>query len=247
MDDYSGEIAIVTGGTRGIGRAVSATLTAGNATVVAVYRSDRAAADRTADELAQHAGSFHTRAVDVSDPDAVEAVVEGTVEDHGLPTMLVNSAGIVANGPLVRTVDTDWAAVLETNLTGAFNCLRAVGRRMLAGDGGSVVNVSSVAGMRGWPGQANYAASKAGLAGLTRSAARELGPRGIRVNAVAPGYVGTDLLDSSTADPADDTDRIPLGRTGDPEEIADSIAYLLGEEASYVNGVVLRVDGGLLA
>lgn len=241
MEEFNGAVAVVTGGTRGIGRAVSAALVEAGATVIAAYHRDESAADRAAATLADSPGVFDTRRVDVTDPERVETVVAAVTDAHDTPTMLVNNAAVMETAPLFRTADADWEAALDTNLTGAFNCLRAVGRRMLAADGGAVVNVSSVAALAGWPGQAAYAASKAGLEGLTRSAARELGGRGIRVNAVAPGYVDTDLLDDV------DADRIPVSRAGAPEEVADTVAFLLGDRASYVNGAVLRVDGGLLA
>ncbi len=262
--DLTGEVAVVTGGTRGIGRAVAERVAAAGATTVATYHADGDAAAETEGALAEVAdGDAETavRKFDVGDSEAVDAAFRALREAHGPPTVLVNNAGVMHNGPLVRMSDEQWAEVIRTNLTGAFHCTRAALRGMLAGNGGAIVNVASVAAERGWAGQANYAASKAGLLGLTRSAAREYGDRGVRVNAVCPGYVDTGIYDDLAETDADDGDgtardgnrevndleRVPQGRAADPGEVADAIVYLASDAAAYVNGSVLRVDGGRLA
>lgn len=246
--DLRDEVAVVTGGTRGIGRAVAGRLAAAGATTVATYHDDEAAAEATADELSAADAPTAVRRFDVGDADAVRDAFEVLHERFGVPTVLVNNAGIMRNGPLVRLDDEDWAAVLRTNLTGAFNCTRTAARWMLRADGGAIVNVSSVAALRGWPGQANYAASKAGLLGLTRSAARELGGRDVRVNAVCPGYVRTDLYEEfADGTETPDPEGVPQERAADPGEVADAVVFLASDAASYINGAALRIDGGRLA
>ena len=246
--ELSGEIAMVTGGTRGIGRAVARRLAAAGATTIATYRRDEEAAARTDELLGAYDARTATEQFDVGDREAVTTAFRTVREEYGTPTILVNNAGVIRNVLLVRMDEADWNDVIRTNLTGAFHCMQAAIRGMLQEDGGAVVNVSSIAGQRGWPGQANYAASKAGLLGLTRSAAREYGDRGIRVNAVCPGYVETELGEESVdASGSSAVDRIPQGRLADPDEVAATIVFLASDAASYVNGAVLRVDGGRLS
>ncbi|MFA9415002.1 3-oxoacyl-ACP reductase FabG [Natrinema sp. HArc-T2] len=247
MIDFDGEVAVITGGTRGIGRAVATRLAEQGATVVATYYEDDAAADETAAALASFPAETAVERFDVADFDAVAATFETVAERYGPPTVLVNNAGTMANGLLVRMSPEQWQRVIDVNLTGTFYCTREAARRMLGRDdgGGRIVNVASVAAQHGWAGQANYAASKAGVLGLTRVAARELGGKGIRVNAVAPGYTDTDLLaDSRGHESAVETDTAS-GRVATPAEVADVIAFLASDAASYVNGEVVRVDDGL--
>ena len=247
MTDFSDDVAVVTGGTRGIGRAVVERLAEGGATVVATSHDDETAAERTADELADYPGEVAVERFDVADFAEVEAAFEVIAETYGSPTVLVNNAGIMDNGLLVRMGPTQWQRVIDTNLTGPFYCTREAARLMLrAGEGGRIVNVASVAAKRGWAGQANYAASKAGLIGLTRAAARELGGKDVRVNAVAPGYTDTSLLEDVRGYEEFVTENAASGRVASPEEIADVVAFLASEDASYVNGEVVRVDDGLL-
>lgn len=241
---FADDVAVVTGGTRGIGRAVAERLAAAGATTVATYAGDDRAAAAAGRALRDFPGETAVRRFDVRDFDAVAAAFEAISEEFGPPSVLVNAAGVMANALLVRMDPADWRTVIDTNLTGTFHCTREAARLMLRAGGGRIVNVSSVAARRGWAGQANYAASKAGVLGLTRATARELGGRSIRVNAVCPGYTDTDLYRSELAD--DVADSIPAGRVADPDEVAAAIGFLASEDASYVNGAVLRVDGGLL-
>lgn len=245
MDDtrrFDGAIAVVTGGTRGIGRAVTERFADEGATTIALYHADAEAASETETALDGFDAQTAVERCDVSDIDAVCATFEGITEEYGRPTILVNNAGRMDNGLLVRMDPEQWESVLDTNLTGAFNCTREAARFMLRGEGGAIVNVASVAGLRGWAGQANYAASKAGLIGFTRAVARELGDRSIRVNAVAPGYVNTDLYREQLSENAN----LETESVAEPAEVADVITFLASESASYVNGSVYRVDDGLI-
>jgi len=244
---FEGDVAVVTGGTRGIGRAVAEHLAERGATTVATYHEDEEAATAAAEALEAYEPETAVEQFDVADFDAVAAAFESVTERFGRPTVLVNNAGRMDNGLLVRMDPEQWQSVLDTNLTGTFNCTREAAKRMLRGDGGRIVNVASVAAERGWAGQANYAASKAGIVGFTRAVARELGGKDVRVNAVAPGYVATDMAAQVEDPEAVVEEGAPAGRLGDPSEIASVVGYLLSEEASYVSGEVVRVDGGLLA
>ncbi|MFB6303091.1 MAG: 3-oxoacyl-ACP reductase FabG [Haloferacaceae archaeon] len=245
-DPFADDVAVVTGGTRGIGRAIAERLAAAGATTVATYAGDDRAAAETERALQESGSECAVRRFDVRDFDAVAAAFGAIRDEFGPPSVLVNNAGVMRNGLLVRMDPGDWHEVLDTNLTGTFHCTREAARLMLRAGGGRIVNVSSVAAQRGWPGQVNYAASKAGILGLTRAAARELGGRSIRVNAVCPGYVDTDLYRSELADADGVPEEIPADRVADPEEVAEAVRFLAGDESSYVNGEVLRVDGGLL-
>lgn len=239
---FDSEIAVVTGGTRGIGRAVTERFAAEGATTIALYHADERAASETETALDEFEAQTSVEQCDVSEFDAVCATFEGITEEYGRPTILVNNAGRMDNGLLVRMDPEQWESVLDTNLTGAFNCTREAARYMLRGEGGAIVNVASVAGLRGWAGQANYAASKAGLIGFTRSVARELGDRSIRVNAVAPGYVDTKLYQ----DQISETAGVQAESVAEPEEIAEVITFLASGAASNVTGSVYRVDDGLI-
>lgn len=251
--EASDEVVLVTGGTRGIGRRTARLFAERGATVVANYHADESAARDAGAALADAPGETAVRQFDVGDYDAVADAVETVEDEFGQITTLVTNAGIMRNSLLLRMDPEEWQAVVETNLTGTFNCARAVARSMLLGEGGAIVCVSSVAARRGWAGQSNYAASKAGVEGFVRSLARELADRSVRVNAVAPGYTRTDMFDDLAADqgrdPAELTEHasIPQDRAADPEEIAETIYYLASDRASYVTGEVVRVDGGLLA
>jgi 3-oxoacyl-[acyl-carrier protein] reductase len=233
----AGKTALVTGASRGIGRAIAVELTAAGASVVLGYRSGREEAEALAAELGGRAVQ-----ADVSSPE--EAV--RLVEEAGDVDVLVNNAGLTRDGLLARMPDDDWRAVLETNLSSVFYTCRAVTRPMMRRRSGSIVNISSVVGVHGNPGQTNYAASKAGIIGFTKALARELGSRNVRANVVAPGYVKTRLTDVL---PEEATGAMlqatPLGRLGDPEDVAGAVRFLCSDAASFITGEVLLVDGGL--
>lgn len=244
-NQFNDEIAVVTGGTRGIGLATAKRFAAGGATTVVTYRSDETAAAEAAVELEAYEAPTAVEQFDVGEFDAVVNAFRRITDEYGRPTILVNNAGQMDNGLVVRMDPEQWASVLKTNLTGTFYCTREAARLMLRGEGGRIVNVASIAGLRGWTGQANYAASKAGVIGLTRAVARELGDRSIRVNAVAPGYVDTQLYEKHAID-GEDISRTAGGRVADPDEVANVIAFLASEAAAYVNGAVYRIDDGLI-
>jgi 3-oxoacyl-[acyl-carrier protein] reductase len=232
-----GKLALVTGASRGIGRAIAVTLAAAGAEVVLGYRSGRDEAEKLAAELGARAIQ-----ADVSSP----ADAKRLVDEAGDIDVLVNNAGLTRDGLLARMSDEDWRTVLDTNLGSVFYTCRAVTRPMMKKRSGSIVNISSVVGVHGNWGQTNYAASKAGIIGFTKSLARELGSRNIRANVVAPGYVKTQLTevlpDEATAAMIQNT---PLGRVAEPEEVAGAVRFLASDEASFITGEVLLVDGGL--
>lgn len=238
-----GQIAIVTGASRGIGRAIAQQLAAEGARVACVATSKESAA-KTADDL-EGAAAF---GCDVSNADSVKQCADQISSELGAPSILVNNAGITKDQLVMRMKDEDFDDVIAVNLRGSFLWARAVARPMMKARTGRIINIASVNGLRGAPGQANYAASKAGVVGLTLSLARELGPRGITVNAIAPGYIQTDM----TEDLGDDVqeaakERIALGRLGEPGDIAPAVSFLASEGGGYITGQVLVVDGGLIA
>jgi 3-oxoacyl-[acyl-carrier protein] reductase len=232
-----GKTALVTGASRGIGRSIAQELARAGATVVVGYRTGR----EEGEGLAQQIGGRAVQA-DVSQPEDAARLVE----EAGDLDILVNNAGLTRDGVLARMSDDDWRAVIETNLSSVFYTCRAVTRGMMRRRSGSIVNVSSIVGVRGNWGQSNYGASKAGIIGFTKSLAQELGSRNVRANVVAPGYVKTQLTDVIPEDAKTKMlDLTPLGRFGDPEDVAGAVRFLCSEEASFITGVVLLVDGGL--
>ncbi len=247
MFDFQGKVALVTGASRGIGRAVAVTLAKGGASVALNYAGNEAAAAEAL-KLVQEAGAPRAQLFkfDVGDPAACNAAVEELVGAWGGLHVLVNNAGIALDQLVMRIKDEDWSRQLQVNLTGAFNLTRAVARPMMKQRGGAIVNVTSVVAEMGNPGQSAYAATKAGLIGLTKSVARELASRGVRVNAVAPGYVDTDMTQAlPEAARTKLQELIPLARIGSAQEMADAVAFLASDRASYVTGEVLRVNGGM--
>lgn len=239
-----GKVAVVTGGSRGIGLAISEALARDGAAVAIVARNGERATEAAAALPGSGHGGF---ACDVADAEAVSDTVGRIEEELGPIGIVVNNAGITRDNILLRLRDEDWDRVMEVNLKGAFNLTRAVTRGMMKRRDGVIVNVSSVVGLTGNPGQSNYAASKAGLLGFTKSVARELASRNIRCNAVAPGYIVTDM----TAELSDDQTvalegRIPLGRLGEPDDIAGVVRFLVGPAAHYITGQTITVDGGMV-
>ncbi len=238
--------AIVTGGSRGIGAAVAKRLAADGCDILLTYVSKPEQAGQVCSDIAAAGGTARSVALNVGDPEAVAAFfkeeVKGVVDLH----VLVNNAGITRDGLLVRMKDADFDAVVDVNLKGAFTCLREAAKIMMKRRSGRIVNIASVVGQTGNPGQANYVAAKAGLIGLTKTAAGELGPRGVTVNAVTPGYIATDMT-GGLSDEIKDAflERIPLKRPGTPEDVAAAVSFLASDDAAYVTGQVLSVNGGM--
>jgi 3-oxoacyl-[acyl-carrier protein] reductase len=239
-----GQVAVVTGGSRGIGRAIAERLATEGARVVVTARSQAGAADAAAALPGEgHLGV----ACDVGDREAVDGLVKRVEGELGRIDILVNNAGVTADNILVRLGDEDWDRVLDTNLKGAFLMVRAVARGMMKRRGGRIINITSVVGLTGNRGQVNYAASKAGLVGLTKSVAKELASRNVVCNAVAPGFIETDMTAELTdAALAALQEQIALGRLGSPADVAGVVAFLAGPDAAYMTGQVLVVDGGMV-
>jgi 3-oxoacyl-[acyl-carrier protein] reductase len=242
MSMLASKVVIVTGASRGIGRAVAVQLARAGATVVCVARGDNAAA--TADEIRAGGGQAESHGVDVTDPAGVDALVAGVIERHGRVDVLVSNAGIARDQLMLRMKRADWDEVLATNLTASFTWCQAVLKPMIRQRSGRIVAISSVVGQTGNAGQANYAASKAGLIGFCKSLAREVASRNITVNVVAPGLIATDMTRAITDNAkADWAAQIPIGRMGTPDDVAAAVRFLASDEASYITGQVLAVNG----
>jgi len=247
MSGFKDKVVLVTGGSRGIGRACAVAFAkAGASTVIISYAGNEAAAQEAVG-LVQAAGAkAEALKFDVSDTAACASNVEQLVKTHGRLDVLVNNAGVAVDGLIMRMKDEDWDKQLDTNLKGAFALIRAASRPMMKQRGGAIVNLTSIVGESGNGGQAAYSASKAGLIGLTKSVAKELASRNIRVNAVSPGFIGTDM----TAHLSDElrqkmVETIPLARLGSPEEVANAVVFLASDAAAYITGEVLKVNGGM--
>lgn len=240
------KIAVVTGASRGIGRQIALELAQKGAFVVVNYNGSTEKARETVEQIQKAGGRAEARACNVSDFDACRDLMEAIVREHGRIDILVNNAGITRDNLLIRMSEEEFDAVLHTNLKGTFHCIRQVARTMLRQKAGRIINISSVSGVMGNAGQANYSASKAGVIGLTKACARELASRGITVNAVAPGFIDTDMTKVLSDSVKESIQKqIPFGRFGKPEDVAHAVAFLASDQAAYITGQVLCVDGGM--
>jgi 3-oxoacyl-[acyl-carrier protein] reductase len=247
MYDFKGKVALVTGASRGIGRAIAVALAKGGASVALNYAGNEAAAAEAL-ALCQQAGAPKAKLYkfDISDAAACQKAVDEVVADLGGLHVLVNNAGIAVDGLVMRVKDEDWSRQLQVNLTGTFNMIRAASRPLMKAKGGAIVNLTSVVGEMGNAGQAAYSAAKAGQIGLTKTVARELASRNVRCNAVAPGYIETDMTAGiAEAGKQKLQEMIPLARLGTADDVANAVAWLASDQASYVTGEVLRVNGGM--
>ena len=242
-----GKVALVTGGSRGIGRAIALKLAENGADVAINYAGNTAAAEEVKAAIEQMGRKALLIQCSVADTDGVQAMVNQVVKELGRLDILVNNAGITRDGLLMRMKEADWDDVMNTNLKGVYNCSKAVMRTMMKQKSGWIVNMASVVGEMGNAGQANYAAAKAGVIGFTKSLAKEVASRGITVNAIAPGFIATDMTSVLSDDQKAEMARtIPLGRAGQPEDVANAVLFLASEGAAYITGQVLNVDGGMV-
>jgi 3-oxoacyl-[acyl-carrier protein] reductase len=247
MIDLTGKSAVVTGGSRGIGRAIALRLATQGADVCISYKGNTSAADAAVSEMRALGGQSFAIQADSSEPESAKRLIDAALEKLGSIDILVNNAGITRDDLIMRMKPEDWNDVIATNLSGTFWAIKAVTRPMMKARSGRIINITSVSGQAGQMGQANYSSAKAGIIGLTKATARELASRGITCNAVAPGFVVTELtqdLDPKLLDAI--KAQTPLGRFAEPHEIADAVAFLASDEAAYITGQVLAVDGGLV-
>ena len=241
----AGQVALVTGASRGIGASIARELAQAGAKVVVNYASSPAAAEAVVAEIQAAGGQAWAHQANVAEEEQVETMVKAVLEKEGRLDVLVNNAGITRDGLLMRMKSADWQSVIDLNLSGVFLCTRAVSRAMLKARSGRIINITSVVGLMGNPGQANYSAAKAGVIGLTRSSAAEFASRGVTVNAVAPGFIESDMTAELDKEPI--LKAIPLGRMGQPSEVASAVRFLAADPAAaYMTGQVLQVDGGMV-
>lgn len=244
--DLSGKVALVTGASRGIGRQIAVTLAGYGATVVVNYNGSQAKALEVVQEITENGGKAEAVQCNVAEFDKAKELLDQVVKTYGRLDILVNNAGITRDNLIMKMSEEDFDAVISTNLKGAFNCVKHVSRQMLKQRGGRIINISSVSGVMGNAGQANYCASKAGIIGLTKSVARELGSRGITSNAVAPGFIKTEMTDVLSDEVKKSMgEQIPLKRFGETKDIAETVAFLASDAAGYITGQVIHVDGGM--
>ena len=242
----TGKVALVTGAGRGIGRQIALTLAAQNAFVIVNYNGSKDKAEETVSEIKAAGGDAVSYKCNVSDFEECQQMITAIIKEYKHIDILVNNAGITRDGLIMKMSEDDYDAVLDTNLKGTFNTIRHMSRYFLRQKSGRIINISSVSGILGNAGQANYSASKAGVIGLTKAVARELASRGITVNAVAPGFVDTDMTDALSDSAKENLiSQIPLGRTGKPQDIANAVLFLASDAAGYITGQVLSVDGGM--
>ena len=244
--DLSGKIALVTGAGRGIGRQIALTLAGYGATVIVNYNGSKEKAEETVKEIGENGGQAEAIQCSVADFSQSRELIDTIVKKYGRLDILVNNAGITRDNLLMKMSEEDFDAVVNTNLKGVFNCIKHIARQMLKQKSGRIINMSSVSGVLGNAGQANYCAAKAGVIGITKSAARELASRGITVNAVAPGFIATEMTDVlSDSVKAAATEQIPMKHFGSTQDIAETVAFLASDKAGYITGQVLSVDGGM--
>lgn len=244
--DFNGKVALITGSSRGIGKSVAKDLASKGAFVIINYASNEQAAESVKDEIESKGGKCEIRGFDVSSYSQVNDEIDSIVKDHGELNFLVNNAGITRDTLLMRMKEEDWDAVINVNLKGVFNCTKAASKYMVKQKSGRIVNISSVVGEMGNPGQSNYSATKAGIIGFTKSVSRELASRNITVNSIAPGFIETDIT-SGLSDKVKEyyLGQIPLSRFGSPEDVSGVVSFLLSDAASYITGEVIRVNGGM--
>ncbi len=247
MTNLSGKTAIITGASRGIGAEIARKMAQAGAKIVVNYSGSQAKAEAVVEEIKNNGGEAIAVKANVSDADAVKAMVEQTMQTFGSVDILVNNAGITRDNLIMRMKDDEWDDVINTNLKGVFICTKAVTRQMMKQRSGRIVNIASIVGVMGNAGQANYVAAKAGVIGLTKTTARELASRNITANAVAPGFITTDMTDQLGEDIQKTMlAQIPLGRFGKPEEVAKAALFLASDDASYMTGQTLHLDGGMV-
>lgn len=242
----TGKIALVTGASRGIGKQTAITLASYGATVIVNYNGSKEKAEEVVAEIKENGGNASVYGCNVSDYAAVETMMKDILSEYGRIDILVNNAGITKDGLLMKMSEEDYDAVLDINLKGTFNCIKHISRQMLKQRGGRIINLSSVVGVYGNAGQVNYSASKAGVIGITKSVAKEIGSRGITVNAVAPGFIITEMTDAMPEDAKKAvSERIAMNKLGETKDVAEVVAFLASDKAAYITGQVICVDGGM--